>query len=41
MKSIGRSIGVGGLGLLLFMELGVVNAFKRGVIFGVTEVEDD
>ena len=37
MEGVGLSIGVGGLGLLLFMESGVVNVFKRVVIFGVTE----
>ena len=39
MEGVGLSIGVGGLGLLLFMESGVANVFKRVVIFGVTGSE--
>ena len=37
MKGVERSTGVGGLGLLLSMESDVVNAFKRVVIFRMTE----
>ena len=36
LEGVGRSIEVDELGLLLFMESGVFNVFKRVVIFEVT-----